>query len=209
MARKSKNTPFSSALFREAEMRDERNRKRRADRLKAKSARDEKTLKRKLDYVASRMAGGISLSRARKESGLSKSAFDRGSSGTQFLLRNNGGSFARDARGRLQLNRKPTSFIGSEGEYRSIVALGKNSAALREWQKALSVLENHNSNKSEIASAKALLRKISKQSIVDVSGNRIKPAGDWDTIEAGLAQMSSEELETFDINRYRFTGGGV
>jgi hypothetical protein len=209
MARQSKDSTFSSALFREAEQREERNRKRRAARLKGKPARDDKILKRKVDYVAIRMAEGTSFTKARKEAGLSRGAFNKGTQGTQFLLRNEGGFPTKDARGRVQLNRKPTAFIDEGAGYRSVVAVGKNSAALREWQKALSVLENHNSSKAEIAAAKAQLRKISKQSIVDISGNKIRPAGNWDTIESGLSQMSSDELEAFDINRYRFTGGGV
>jgi hypothetical protein len=155
------------------------------------------------------MAEGTSFTKARKEVGLSKGAFNKGTQGTQFLLRDQGGLPAKDARGRMQLNRKPTSFIDEAARYRTAVAVGKNSAALREWQKALSVLEKHNSSKAEIAAAKAQLRKISRQSIVDISGDKIRTAGDWDTIESGLSQMSAEELETFDVNRYRYTGGGV
>lgn len=209
MAKRSKDLTFSSALFREAEQREERNRKRRAARLKSKPARDDKILKRKVDYIAVRMAEGTSFTKARKEAGLSRGAFNKGTQGTQFLLRNESGLPAKDARGRVQLNRKPTSFIDATARNRSAVAVGKNSAALREWQKALSVLENHNSSKAEIAAAKAQLRKISKQSLVDISGNKIRPAGDWDTIESGLSQMSAGELEAFDVNRYRSSGGGI
>jgi hypothetical protein len=209
MAKRSKDRTFSSVLFREAEQREERNRKRRAGRLKSTPARDDNILKRKVDYVAARMADGTSFTKARKEVGLSRAAFNKGTQGTQFLLRDESGLPAKDARGRVQLNRKPTSFIDETARYRSTVAVGKNSAALREWQKALSVLERHNSSKAEIAAAKAQLRKISRQSIVDIAGNRIRPAGDWDTIDSGLSQMSANELEAFDVNRYRFTGGGV
>jgi hypothetical protein len=46
MAKRSKDRTFSSALFREAEQREERNRKRRAARLKSKPARDDKVLKK-------------------------------------------------------------------------------------------------------------------------------------------------------------------
>jgi hypothetical protein len=209
MARRSKNPVISSALFREAQQREERNRKRRAARLKSKPARDDKILKRKADYVAGRMAEGISFTKARKEVGLSKGAFNKGTQGTQFLLRDESGLPAKDARGRVQLNRKPTSFVDETARYRSVVVVGKNSSALREWQKALSALEKHNSSKTEIADAKAQLRKISRHGIVDISGKKIRPAGDWDTVESGLSQMSADELEAFDVNRYLFTGGGV
>jgi hypothetical protein len=209
MARKRGESSFSSALFREAKRRDERNRKRRAARLKAKPARDEKTLKRKVDYVAQRMAGGASFSQARKEVGLSKTAFDKGTRGAQFFERGEGGKVAKDDRGRLRLNRNPTIIINREGELQRPVVVGQNAVALREWQKALSVRENHKSSPAEITAANTKLRKLSKQSIVDIAGNRVYPASDWDTIESGFAEMDSEDLDTFNVNRYRFTGGGL
>jgi hypothetical protein len=189
------------------EKRQDRNRARRAKTLleaaapRTKATQDEALIKRKVDYVARAMAEGVSVSKARKEVGLSRKSFEEGIRGTQFFSRDMETGERVKKGGKLQLNLKPTSYIDGSGDLVANQPLvGKNAALVRDHQKQVRILLSENSTLNEKNAARRRLKEISKEKIVDVYGKRVDLTGDYRVVEAAYESSDQGELDEFLSN---------
>ena len=179
--------------------------------LKITPARDTRILDAKIDVVARLMAPasdakersvrGLSFEQARKQVGLSRSAFNKGTKGRPFFERDRmtGKIVKEGSRNKLALS--PYGVIDSDGSYRKVSAVGKSGASIAEWSKAVVVAQDGRAAKQDRDQALRRMKELSQKRINDVYGNRVYLAGNVETIEGAQSEMTPEQREEFDDKR--------
>ncbi len=181
--------------------------------LKKTPARDKRTLNAKIDVVGRLMAPGtdahgnavpgMSFEKARKEVGLSRTAFNKGikEQSLPFFERDKKTGTIIKERGRNKLALSPYLVIYSDASPRKVSAAGTGGAILAQWSKAVSTAQDHRTSKKDRKKAVETIEELSRKRIYDVYGNRIYLASNLETIDDALSQMTPEQREEFDDRR--------